>query len=125
VRTPLSGIYVVSKIRHADTWKQLQAQGLPIISSWINDGVASTINFATAWPRYLAEASSAAYLLVFVEPGDELKGGLLEIGAGLAGGATIFVVGLVPQLVSAREHPNVVEVDSVAEALRLIAEATA
>lgn len=120
MKTSLSGIYVVSKIRHADKWKKLRASGAPVISTWIDDGAADSINFATAWPRYLAEASRAAYLLVYVEPGEQLKGGLFELGAGLAGGATVIVVGFVPQLVSAREHPNLIEVPSLSTALSLI-----
>jgi hypothetical protein len=116
----MTGIYVVSKIRHAEKWKKLREHGVPVISSWIDDGAADTINFATAWPRYLAEASSAAYLLVYVEPGDELKGGLFEMGAGLAAGATVIVVGMVPQLVSACAHPRVIEAASLPAALRII-----
>jgi hypothetical protein len=43
---------------------------------------------------------AAAFLLVYVEADEELKGGLLEIGAGLASGATVVIVGNVTQLVS-------------------------
>jgi hypothetical protein len=121
-----SGVYVVSKINYAECWRGHRLNGLPIISSWIDDGGPEDIDFSEAWPRYLAEVSSAAVVLVYVSGDavspDRLKGGLLEIGAGLASGATVIVVGEIPELKTAKHHDRIIEVETLPEALRLTKE---
>lgn len=103
----VGGVYVVSKIKHMQMWRSLRSS-IPIISSWIDDGPEKPLDFAEAWPRYLAEAARAKVLIVYTEPGEILKGGILEIGAGLAGGAEVLLVGGIPDaLVSACQHRNV------------------
>lgn len=82
----------------------MRSEGLPVTSTWIDE--EQTPDFTEAWPRYLEEASRCAAMIVYVEPGEILKDGLLEIGAALAGGADVFVVGQVDALVSAAHHPN-------------------
>jgi hypothetical protein len=115
-------IYAVSKIRHIKMWKELRATGLPIISTWIDDGAEEDIRFAEAWPRYLKEAASATHVLVFLAPGDFLKGGLFEIGAALGGGARVILVSqeVIPQMRTLIHHPAVMMVDTIDEALAWI-----
>jgi hypothetical protein len=120
------GIYVISKAKHAAMWQHYRAKGIPIISSWINDGEESTIDFSEAWPRYLAEASKAASIIVYLEPGDVLKGGLAEMGAGLASGARVIILGNeVDQFRTLQYHPAVYlnhirTIDDIFEVLDLV-----
>ncbi len=103
-----NGVYVVSKVPYAGMWRALRREGIPVISSWIDDGLEFEIDFSEAWPRYLREASSARFVIVFSAPGDNpLKGGLVEVGAALASGADVFVVGEVPELRTVKHHPRV------------------
>jgi len=114
-----AGVYVVSKIRHAPMWRDLQTR-LPIISSWINDGRPDEIDFSEAWPRYLREATNSIAMIVYVEGEDDLKGGMLEIGAGLAGGSTVYVVGNVRQLVTAKLHDRIILTPTITEAVTAV-----
>ena len=41
----------------------------------------------------MREASEADCLLVYCEPGDQLKGGLVEVGAALSAGKPVYAVG--------------------------------
>jgi hypothetical protein len=113
------GVYVVSKVHRAEHWRNLLGLGFPIISTWINDGLEPDIDFSEAWPRYLSEASSAAVVLVWVDEGETLKGGLLEIGAALSHGVPVVVIGEVPQLRTAVFHDLVFEVNDFEEGFRL------
>jgi hypothetical protein len=113
------GIYIVSKRKYIRAWHQFREKW-PIISTWIDDEDPDKIDFSEAWPRYLAEAARAEFILVYLQRGEKLEGGILEIGAGLAGGAHVIVVGHLEQieaLVSARQHPKVHEFRFIGEAL--------
>lgn len=99
-------------------WRQLRTQGVPIISSWIDDGEETSINFAEAWPRYLAEASRASNMLVYLEHGDILKGGLVEVGAALASGVEVVIIGDPShQFRTLKDHPNVFLAQSIQDFL--------
>lgn len=120
-----NSIYVVSKVAHAGVWKGLRDRGYPIISTWIDDGTEPGIDFIEAWPRYLGEAAQASFVIVYVLPGEELKGGLVEIGAALANNAYVFIVGSCPSaLRTVRHHPRVHQATSVGHALALMHEVT-
>jgi hypothetical protein len=101
--------------------------GFPITSSWIDDGEVG-LDRAEAWPGYLAEAASATHLIVYLYggdlyPGDELKGGVLEIGAALAVGAKVIFAGsgAMPEAMrTVLQHPNVFQVELIMDALAII-----
>jgi hypothetical protein len=102
------GVYVTSKIKHAGTWKSLRQKGLPITSTWIDEPlITEPVELTRAWELWIQEAFSCAKLFVYIEAGDVLKGGMVEIGAALAGGAQVVVVGDPSQLGTAIYHPNV------------------
>ena len=92
-------IYVASKTKHAAMWRQYKAAGLPIISTWIYEAeLGETTSFGDLWCRCINEASDALCLLAYAEDGDVLKGAFVEIGAALASGKNVLVVGLDPAL---------------------------
>jgi hypothetical protein len=46
------GIYIASKTVHAARWRDLRAQGLPIISTWIDEAeIGATGDWPDLWHR--------------------------------------------------------------------------
>lgn len=89
-----SGIYTASKTVHAQKWRELRAAGTPVIASWIDEaGVGETDDFADLWRRCIGEASRAAAVVLYREPGEVLKGAFIEAGAALAVGTPVHAVG--------------------------------
>lgn len=109
------GIYTASKVRHAGLWKTYRAEGHPVISTWIDEaGEGETKCETDLWVRCVREASSAGVLIVYVERYDTLKGALVEVGAALASGVKVLVVGVIGS--SWLAHPLVYQCGSLDEA---------
>lgn len=109
-------IYTASKTRHAAKWRELRASGVPVNATWIDEaGVGETACFADLWCRCISEAASARIVLLYVEQGDNLKGALVEVGAALASGVPVHVVGPVND--SWLHHPLVRRFQTVEEAI--------
>jgi hypothetical protein len=88
------GIYIASKAKHGPRWQDLRREGVPIISTWIDEsGEGETEDWGALWARSINEASDAAALVVYNEPGERMKGALTEIGAALAHDVQVFWVG--------------------------------
>lgn len=110
------GIYMASKTSHAPLWRQLRADGLPIISTWIDEaGKGETACFADLWFRCVGEAARADYTIVYREPGEVLKGAFVEAGVALAAGRHVVAVGC--DEFSFVHHPGVTRFASLNEAL--------
>lgn len=92
--TERHGLYIASKTKHAAKWKALRESGVPIISTWIDEaGEGETVSYEDLWRRCIAESKSAAAFIVYAEPGETLKGALVEMGAAIAAGTPVFSVG--------------------------------
>jgi hypothetical protein len=115
-----NAIYVISKVSYADVWQRYRSLGYPIISSWIDDGLELDIDFANAWPRYLSEAANAKFAIIYVAPGEVLKGGLFEAGAALANGAIIYLVGELAAVKTIGHHPNMRTAKNIPQAFAAI-----
>ena len=88
-------IYVASKTRHVGLWLDTRRQGVPIISTWIDEaGPDDTPDFAELWVRIQMEIGSATRLVFFAEAEDVhgLKGGFIEVGMALMHGLPVYVV---------------------------------
>ena len=91
------GIYIASKTKHAPKWRALRANGIPIISTWIDEaGEGETSDYADLWCRCISESKNAAALILYVEEGDVLKGAYVEMGAAVGAGVPVFAVGPIP-----------------------------
>lgn len=112
-------VYAASKVKHAGMWRALRDFGMPIHSSWIDEaGEGQTADHAELAMRCLLEVHETQALILFCEPGDILKGALIEAGAALALGKHVYCVGTCESL-SIRtfsKHPNWHEVSTVHEA---------
>jgi hypothetical protein len=89
-----SGIYIASKTKHGPRWEKLRSEGVPVVSTWIDEYYpGATSDWADLWRRCTEEAASSAALILYREAGEELKGAWLEAGAALAHGVPVFAVG--------------------------------
>lgn len=124
---PSASFYIASKTKHAARWRALRdvghgmpfPYGVPIVSTWIDEaGEGESTDLSDLWKRCIAEASSAAACVVYVEPGETLKGALVEVGAALASGREVRWVGT-PVSQTLMSHPMVKRFETVEEALGL------
>ena len=115
-------IYVASKVRHAARWRALRSIGVRINSTWIDEARAGeSPSLPDLWRRRIVEAATARAVLVYAEPGEVLKGALVEVGASLAAGNRVYAVGVTKaEHGSWVEHPSVTVCGSIEEALKLI-----
>ena len=113
-------LYVASKVKHAAMWRDLRKHGALIISSWIDEaGEGETADYGELAQRCLEEIRlKTDRLILFCEPGDLLKGALIEVGAALACGVPVACVGTNESLSRVfRAHPLWREYRTVEEAL--------
>lgn len=113
-------IYIASKTKHAEKWKKLRNAGVNIISTWIDEaGAGESKNLTDLAARCIDEAKSADRLILYCEPSDKLKGALIEVGAALASGVPVYVVGWGESLSTAlNQHPLWKEALSLKHALQ-------
>lgn len=92
----MSGIYIASKVRHAERWRTLRdVLGFPIVSTWIDEaGEGQSRDLNDLWERCIQEASSADVLVIYRQADEILKGAWIELGAALANHVPIYAVGL-------------------------------
>ena len=91
----MAEIYVASKTAHAGMWRTFRdGRGYPICSTWIDEAKAGkTANRSELAERCVREAALAKVLILYCEPGEILKGALIEAGAHLACGGLVLCVG--------------------------------
>ncbi len=113
-------LYVASKTKHAEMWRQLRGNGAPIISSWIDEARrGQTADHAELSERCISEISRASSLLLYCEPEDILRGALIEAGAALTLGKRVFCVGHCESLsVVFQKHRLWNSCESVRDAIR-------
>ena len=90
-------VYVASRAslpERGQMWRDFRAQGVPINSTWIDeDGPKASRDLGDLWDRIRREVTSAAMLVLYVEPGDfPMKGALIEVGMALAARVPVVVV---------------------------------
>ena len=95
-------IYVASKLHHAPMWKKLREDWKPhkllIVSRWIDvpnldDATTAIDQFRVGWEKNLDDIAMANVCVAYTEPGDILRGALIEIGAMLSWGNRVYLVG--------------------------------
>lgn len=92
-------LYVASKANMGDYWKVIRQTArvrydVRIISSWIDEsGEGESESMEALWVRCIQEAASCDAVLALHRSGDVWKGAFVEIGAALAAGKHVFVIG--------------------------------
>lgn len=105
-------------------WQSLRLLGIPIVSTWIDEaGASETADRGELAQRCISEAVSAKAVLLYCEPGETLKGALVEVGAALAHNVPVYCVGECEGTNSVfADHPLWNEAINVAHALGEIAD---
>lgn len=115
-------VYTASKPHHAPMWRAIRAAGLDIVATWIDFGDKSEVtDWTKLWVDCAAESALADVTLVYIEPGDELRGAYVEMGCALAAGKRVFFVN--PNdvhVTDAVHHPMVSIFGSLHEAIAMI-----
>lgn len=91
------GIYIASKVKHAQRWLDLKAKGYPFNSRWLtapNDMTPE--QYAELWGKISQDVMIADALILYVELGEVLKGALIEMGMAMANNTPVYVVGEYP-----------------------------
>jgi hypothetical protein len=120
----MPAVYCASKSKHWPWWQALRAAGLDIRASWISwshnmdDSEPTADEWASHWQRCVQEASAADVVLVYARSDERQNGALIEMGAGLAAGAQVFLVSDSPWSVA--NHPRVRTFPSLADAVAAI-----
>jgi len=87
-------IYTASKTKHAYMWRDWRWNGFNIISTWIDEsGKGESNDLEDLTIRCIEESKRADILILYCEPGEVLKGALIEAGAALASGTEVRQVG--------------------------------
>lgn len=115
-------IYIASKLKHMNKWHKLRDKGVQFICTWIDE--PEYINkhspeLGDLWKRYIEEASKAKALIAYLEPGEIMKGALVEIGAALGHNVPVFLVGEFDG--TWQLHPLCKKCDTINKALEEIA----
>lgn len=131
------GIYVASRVKHAERWQCLRDYvGVPIISTWIDEAhEGETDDMSELWQRIKTEIAHAERLVLYASLADfPLKGALVEAGMALAVGVPVVCV-LHPDVIleprsmrplgSWASHPLVSFSSDIIEACNLTKTATA
>ncbi len=91
-------IYPASKTKHLDTWAALRAAGVNIRAGWIDAdfNVAgdepSPDDWRDHWEMCVKQASAADIVLLYAREDERQMGALLEAGAALGAGKTVYLV---------------------------------
>lgn len=109
-------------------WRRYREQGVPIISSWIDeDGEGETADYVELWQRIEKEIRASHTLVFYAERDDfPLKGALTEAGIALGAGKHVIVclpdLGALPRsyrpVGSWIAHPMVRRRDDIDEVMR-------
>lgn len=90
-------IYVASRAsipERSAMWRQLRADGVNIVSSWIDEaGSGETANLSEHWQNICKEIISSERLILYVQETDfPLKGAFVEVGIALGHSIPVCVV---------------------------------
>lgn len=119
-------IYFASKSAHGSLWKMVRQDyaEIKVVSTWIDEcEKGETEDHSDLWKRCVDEPKTADVLILYVEPGEYLKGALVEVGSALSNGVPVIVVGDISQH-SWRHHHLVSIAESIKEAIDMAARGT-
>ncbi len=89
-------IYIAAKVEHAAKLAAYKKDGFHFNARWIHMAAlgAESMKPVTHWQQENFDDIEAAHFVIFyVEPGDKLKGALVEIGYAIRAGKQIWIAG--------------------------------
>lgn len=93
-------LYIASKLKHAQRWRDLREvrnkENFEFVCSWIDGGEEEgrPTSYAEMWERYAKEIRDCDVMIVYVEPGEVLKGALVEMGIALGARKAVILCGV-------------------------------
>lgn len=119
-------IYFASKTRHAHLWRYIDRKTLDvaITGTWIWEaGPGRSVSSQGLWNKCILEVQHSDGFLLYAPEGEQLIGALVELGAALASGVPVVIVGGGLRGESVCSHPGVVGTfDGIGEALDALRE---
>ena len=115
-------VYTASKLRHAEMFRDLRhkVDGVYFTARWpVTIQLASEAAKSSAQMQQdnFDDISRSHAVIVYVEKGEHLKGGLVEVGYAIAHGKMVYVVGQHEDYSKWQFHPNVRRCGTVEQAL--------
>lgn len=89
-------IYIASKLEHAAKLAALRKDGFHINARWIDTAPIGQqkLKPVTHWQQEnFDDIEMADFVILYVEPGDKLKGALVELGVAIRAGKEIWIAG--------------------------------
>jgi hypothetical protein len=118
-------IYIASKAKHRPRWREFRdINGYDIISKWIDipdkfSQDSSGMDYKRLWLNCVQDVRDCDVLVMYAEPGEVMKGALIELGIALGLGKEIIVAGDLGDNGTWWNHPNVQRSDKSVEDLML------
>lgn len=116
---PFARCYFASKTEHAAKWRELDLHSkvIKVSGRWIkqvlldNGDILQTDKgqefAARCWIEDEEDICASDYLVLYAEPGEHLRGGLVEAGIALKAKIPVIVIGNHPDYGSWQWHPGV------------------
>lgn len=89
-------VYIASKLEHAAKLRDVRHDGFHINARWIDTAEIhqKTLKPVTHWQQEnFDDIEAAHFCILYVEPGDKLKGALVELGYAIRAGKQIWIAG--------------------------------
>lgn len=84
-------VYIASKVKYAKIWKKIT--DVEIVSRWIHEAGPGESNLQELAEKCILDVGRSDLLVLYCEPGDLLKGALIEMGAAIALNIPVIVIG--------------------------------
>lgn len=118
-------IYIASKLRHADKWRDLEKE-YPAIKfcmrwpSYAKSLPDEEPYVGVIWSHFLEDIKECDGVILYAEPGDNLRGALVECGMAIALGKFVIVIGTHEGYGTWQYHRSVYKASSIEQALHLV-----
>lgn len=118
--------YIASKAHHRPRWRDMRDAGININSRWIDTDDKYSIdsnglNYQKLWVECIEDVQACDVVVSYIEHGEVLKGSLIEIGAAIALGKIVYLVGPIAAYCTNGtwlNHPNCEHVSSLEEVMK-------
>jgi hypothetical protein len=119
-------VYFASKLTHGAKWRELCARTPEIFAHarWLKHNKIGTEdssrNAMKFWIEDQQDVSTADVVVVYGEPGEHLRGALVEAGMAIARGVRVLVVGEHADYGTWQWHPGVTRTKDLEDAIRYL-----
>ena len=88
----IENCYVASKTKYVELWKDLRDEGLPIISTWIDEaGQEETKCQKESFAKFSTEIQDCSLFILFAMDEDIMKGSYIELGIAMSHNKPVII----------------------------------